>query len=379
MFVQDYIKLFNQGRNNISSWDSNSSMLQCGSIDVIDFFCCAGGMTLGFAALNQIYKILGGVDLDLNSLEAYRKNYKTPILQANICTLSKDSKPVEDMFGISKAHTRPLVMIGCAPCQGFSAHRKKNHGDEDQRNTLIGEFANMAVRYNPDFIVMENVPEILTGKFKNHYMEAKQIFEEYGYFVVQRIYNAAGFYVPQARNRAIIVASKYPNFNLPDEILSENEFVTVRDAIGNLPPITPDSPDKKDIYHRCSCHRQSTIDVISQIPHDGGSRPQGVGPKCLDKVSGFYDVYGRLAWDRPAITITQYARNPASGRFSHPEQNRGLSIREAARLQSFPDGYIWNGSLGDNFRQIGEAVPPLLSLAIATQIALILMPNNEKV
>lgn len=379
MHNKDFIELFNMGRNNISSWNSNSNLFYSAPVDVVDFFCCAGGMTLGFAALSDIYRILGGVDLDANSLEAYKRNYNTPVLQANICSLSNDSKPIEKTFGISKDHSRPLVMIGCAPCQGFSAHRKKNHGEEDQRNTLIGEFANMAVRYNPDFVVMENVPEILTGKFKNHYMEAKQIFERYGYYVVQRIYNAAGFYVPQARNRAIIVASKHSGFNLPDEILSENGYITVRDAIGNLPPITPDSPDKKDIYHRCSCHKKSTIDVISQVPHDGGSRPQGVGPQCLDKVSGFYDVYGRLAWDRPAITITQYARNPASGRFSHPEQNRGLSIREAARLQSFPDGYIWNGSLGDNFKQIGEAVPPLLSLAIASQIALTFMQYNEKV
>ena len=111
--------------------------------------------------------------------------------------------------------------------------------------------------------------------------------------------------------------------------------------------------------------------------HWGGSRPDGVGPKCLDKIKGFYDVYGRLSWDKPSITITQYARNPASGRFSHPEQDRALTIREAARLQSFPDGYQWEGALGENFKQIGEAVPPLLSLAIATQIALSLKEEGK--
>ena len=131
----------------------------------------------------------------------------------------------------------------------------------------------------------------------------------------------------------------------------------------------PGKADPKDALHRCSAHKQSTIEVIASVPHDGGSRPVGVGPQCLDKVKGFYDVYGRLSWDKPSITITQYARNPASGRFSHPEQDRGLTIREAARLQSFPDGYKWHGSLGENFKQIGEAVPPLLSLAMASQIA----------
>ena len=207
---------------------------------------------------------------------------------------------------------------------------------------------------------MENVPEILTGKYKMHYEEAKNVFIQNGYYVVQRVYNAAGFGVPQARIRAIIVASKYKNFVLPDEMLSVEEYKTVRDAIADLPHVDARHQiPMVDRYHRCSTHKQSTIDVIAQVPHDGGSRPKGVGPKCLDKVNGFSDVYGRLRWDKPSITITQYARNPASGRYSHPEQNRGLTIREVARLQSFPDGYLWNGSLGDAFKQIGEAVPPL--------------------
>ena len=153
--------------------------------------------------------------------------------------------------------------------------------------------------------------------------------------------------------------------------------MTVRNAISDLPPVAAGQICTSDALHRCSTHRQSTIDVIKAVPHDGGSRPSGIGPKCLDKIKGFYDVYGRLAWDKPSITITQYARNPASGRFSHPEQDRGLTIREAARLQSFPDGYVWEGSLGEKFKQIGEAVPPLLALAVATQIALKLQEEGK--
>ena len=178
-----------------------------------------------------------------------------------------------------------------------------------------------------------------------------------------------------------IIILKYKKFVLPDELLTEENYTTVRDAIADLPRVDARHQTTViDKYHRCSTHKQSTVDVIAQVPHDGGSRPKGVGPKCLDKVNGFSDVYGRLSWDKPAITITQYARNPASGRYSHPEQDRGLTIREAARLQSFPDGYLWNGSLGENFKQIGEAVPPLLALAIATQIALTIkkQDNNEQ-
>lgn len=366
---EGFQSVFELGSRVLNRW-GQEAYNSCAPVDVLDFFCCAGGMSLGFAVLNDCFKVIGGIDINPIPLAAYKQNYHVPTLQADVATLSEDPKEIEKTFGLSEKHKNPLVIIGCAPCQGFSAHRKRHYDKpEDSRNTLIGEFAAIAVKFNPDYVVMENVPEILTGKYKHHYEEAKAIFESYGYRIVQKIYNAAGFGVPQARTRAIIVATKSDNFELPEELLSENEYKTVRDAIGDLPPVMPGEMAPKDALHRCSAHKQSTIDVIASVPHDGGSRPEGVGPQCLDKVKGFYDVYGRLSWDKPSITITQYARNPASGRFSHPEQNRGLTIREAARLQSFPDGYKWHGSLGENFKQIGEAVPPLLSLAIASQIA----------
>ncbi len=377
---QAFIQLFNKGKETLRQWKTQTERTSDAIFDVIDFFCCGGGMSLGFASLRDYFHILGGVDINSTWLKTYELNHATPVLNADITSISPESKVIQQTFKLKR--NRPLVIIGCAPCQGFSPHRKKD-GDkpEDERNTLIGYFSDIAVNLNPDFVVMENVPEILTGKYKNHYEEAMKVFTRNGYYVVQRVYNAAGFGVPQARNRAIIVASRYKDFELPDELLSEENYTTVRDAIADLPRVDARHQTAMiDIYHRCSIHKQSTIDVIAQVPHDGGSRPKGVGPKCLDKVNGFSDVYGRLSWDKPAVTITQYARNPASGRYSHPEQDRGLTIREAARLQSFPDGYIWNGSLGDIFKQIGEAVPPLLALAIATQIALTIKKreNNDQ-
>jgi len=133
--------------------------------------------------------------------------------------------------------------------------------------------------------------------------------------------------------------------------------------------------------HKSASHKPSTLEVIRQVPHDGGNRPFGVGPKCLDKTKGFSDVYGRLFWDKPAITITHYARNPASGRYTHPEQDRGLTAREAAILQSFPDGFEFCGKTDDIFRQIGEAVPPMLSSAIAASVLieyLSVLPTEEE-
>lgn len=376
-----YKDLFYYCKDNLENWSPDVYKNE-GVIDVLDFFSGCGGMSLGFAALSlntSYFKIKGGIDINEEALNTYRQNFNAPTLLKDIREIyAEDSiDSLRQYFNLPKVKKRPLVVIGCAPCQGFSSHRKKNWDKTDERNTLIGAFVEIATKLDPDFIVMENVPEILGKKYWEHYDEARKILISKSYKISQTIYNSASFGVPQQRFRAIIVASK-GDFTLPNEVFSKDEFKTVRDAIGDLEQIQAGEKTDADFYHRSAKHKASTIETISLIPKDGGSRPFGVGPKCLDKITGFYDVYGRLSWDKPSITITQYARNPASGRFVHPEQNRGLTIREAARLQSFPDGFCFSGSLDANFAQIGEAVPPLLSCAIATSI-LIELISNEKI
>src|SRR5205823_10383420 len=129
----------------------------------------------------------------------------------------------------------------------------------------------------------------------------------------------------------------------------------------------------QDRMHRSAGHRKTTIKTIRAVPKNGGSRPPGVGPKCLDRIKGFSDVYGRLYWDKPSVTITHYARNPASGRFVHPQQDRGLTMREAALLQSFPMDFKFVGAFDSIFKQIGEAVPPKFSSAIAVNVLIELL------
>lgn len=341
---------------------------------VVDFFCGCGGTSLGFAAIPDFFQIVCGIDINPIALKSFGSNFGCKTYCKDIREITEDTlKEIKELA----AHTKdePLILVGCAPCQGFSAHRKKDkEKPEDQRNSLIRTFAQLAIQINPDYIVMENVQEVLNGKFRCHYEEAKAIFTEAGYYVTQRVYNAAAFGVPQARVRAIIVASKRP-FTMPFGVLKQDSFNTVRDAIGNLPKAN--DINGNDPYHFSSKHKQSTIDVIAQVPKNGGSRPPHVGPPCLDKVKGFSDVYGRLFWDKPAITITKTSRNPACGRFCHPEEDRGLTLREVARLQSFPDSFIFEGGSSDRYEQVGEAVPPLLSMAIATQIYLQETKPNE--
>lgn len=368
--LSSFTKTFKKAKEDLNKWDPKQKKVS-GSIDVIDFFSGCGGMSLGFSAIGKgkLFNLIGAVDINQKALDSYRANFKCKTLNRDIKELCNEEgvKLIKEEFNLPQTKTRPLLIIGCAPCQGFSAHRKKNWDQDDERNTLIGAFTETAIKLHPDFIVMENVPEILGEKYWEHYDEARKILEDSGYILKQTIYNSASFGVPQARYRAIIIASKM-EFELPIPLLEKDQFNTVRDAIYDLPTVAAGEVSPNDKFHKSAKHKSTTLETISQVPKDGGSRPVGIGPKCLDKVNGFSDVYGRLYWDKPSITLTQYSRNPASGRFIHPEQNRGLTIREAARIQSFPDSYDFQGSLDDCFKQIGESVPPLLSVAIASQI-----------
>ncbi len=341
-------------------------------IQLIDFFSGAGGTTLGFAALNSIipaFKLLGGCDINKISASTYAHNYNTPIINQDITELAYEEGKLEELLArIGYDPSLPTILIGCAPCQGFTSHRKRHWAEgDDGRNTLILAFAEIVKKLNPEAIIMENVPEFLSNKYWQYFDTARHKYEEYGYTVKQSIFNAASFGVPQERFRAVVIGMKH-DFILPSGFLLPSEYKTVRDAIGDLRELQPGEADPTDSMHVAIRHLKSTLDVIRMVPHNGGSRPAGIGPECLDKVKGFSDVYGRLSWDKPSITITAFARNPASGRFSHPEQDRVMTAREAATLQSFPKGFEFLGGSCDVFRQIGEAVPPLLAAGIASDV-----------
>ena len=370
IMVQNAITTFKP----LKSKDYNENPIQ-----LLDFFCGAGGTSLGFAALNQIvpaFKLLGGCDINKVSAETYSHNYNTKIINQDVTELAYDEDKLERLLDeIGYDSKKPTILIGCAPCQGFTSHRKKHWADgDDGRNTLILAFAEIVKKMKPDVIIMENVPEFLSKKYWKYFSTAKKRFEESGYIVKQSIYNAASFGVPQERFRAIVIGMRH-NFLLPEGLLEPTEYKTVREAIGNLPPVKAGVADPQDPMHKSAAHRQSTIDVLKQVPHDGGNRPIGIGPACLDRTKGFSDTYGRLYWDKPSITITHYVRNPASGRFTHPEQDRGLTAREAAILQSFPKGFEFTGKFDDIYRQIGEAVPPFLAAGIAVDVLVELLSS----
>lgn len=353
------------------------SSRQDAPIDIIDFFSGCGGLSLGFENISTLfpaYRPIAAIDIDKYANRSFRRNFGVEPLTTDVRELaSLNAGELHRLFGRvdEKARNRPLILIGGPPCQGFSSHRKKDKR-KDERNTLIGVYGRLVTKLAPDAIVMENVPDLLAHKHWGHFEEFRTILMKAGYHVKAKILNAAEFGVPQERFRAVILAFRH-DFDFPQGHLVRSQFRTVRDAIGELPPLRAGEQSKIDPMHITSKHRKETVETLRRVPKDGGSRPRGVGPKCLDRVAGFYDVYGRLAWSKPAVTITARCRTPSCGRFAHPEQNRGLSVREAALLQSFPKFFHFEGPFDDKFKQIGNAVPPALATSIAAHVLGVLM------
>lgn len=344
--------------------------------DFVDLFCGAGGMSYGFhklGALTGRYRWAGAVDIDKHSIATYKHNYGCSPINLDLGDASIED--VRSALNLNPEHK--LILIGCAPCQGFSSHRKKDHRGVDSRNTLVGRFAEIAAALKPSIIIMENVPDLLAKKHWHHYLAFKTVVEDAGYNIAVDILNMADYGVPQSRFRTVLIASRDFIPTLPERTFEPENYRTVRDAIGDLPPLRSGGKDPHDPMHITSRHRKETIEILRSVPKDGGNRPHGVGPKCLDKVEGFYDVYGRLAWDKTSVTITARCRTPSCGRFTHPEQDRGLSVREAALLQGFPKDFFFEGPFDDKYKQIGNAVSPIFSTRLAGHILTLLAGQNH--
>lgn len=357
-----------------SLWDTARGVV--GPIDVIDMFSGCGGMSAGFQAVNALvpaFRLAMSMDVDPVANTTYETNLGLKPLQTDVAELAANPAFARRLVGKRRqSKNAPLVMIGCAPCQGFSSHRNAA-GENDIRNSLFVSFAKVAAAVKPDVVICENVPELLTTRHWPYVKTASEVLKEAGYTVKVDVHDMAAFGVPQQRFRAVVIAMRKP-FSLPSPLLNKQSYRTVRDVIAALPELRAGARSLDDPMHYTVKHKASTIETIKQVPKNGGKLPEGVGPECLWRAAArrgravYEDVYGRLWWDRPAITITAHARNPASGRYVHPDQDRGLSVREAALLQSFPSGYMFEGSLDACFRQIGNAVPPAFAASLAVHL-----------
>lgn len=334
---------------------------------IIDVFCGAGALAYGFRS--QGFEIACGYDIDESCRYPFEANNGAPFVRRDVSTLEAAEVSAEFDSGSRR------ILIGCAPCQPFSSY---SQGRQDPQWQLLEEFARLVVGVEPDVISMENVPQLLTfqkGVVFNAFLAA---LEGADYCVRWAIVNCAHFGVPQTRSRLVLVASRHGEPALPDPTHGEGQLVVVRDVIAELPALQAGTVDLTDSLHRASAISVQNLRRI-QASSPGGTwrdwEPTLV-TDCHRRVtgSGYVSVYGRMEWDRLSPTITTQFYGFGNGRFGHPEQDRAISLREGAMLQTFPRDYAFvppGGAVSFNRigRMVGNAVPVALATAIAQAIA----------
>lgn len=324
----------------------------------IDLFSGCGGLSLGLRQAG--YEVLAAVEVDSKAQETYRLNH--PEVQLYSTDIRKlDPAVLREELGLGVGELK--LLAGCPPCQGFSRLRTRNKvaSIEDPRNNLVLEFQRFAEALRPQNILLENVPS-LEGDVRFRSFVAA--LEGMGYKCLVKVIDAADYGVPQRRKRLIMLASLLGLPSLPEAVAERS---TVRNALDGLrEPGEIDDPLHSIPEKRSEAVRR----IIGLIPKDGGSRrdlPEHLVLNCHKNSTGFSDVYGRMAWDKVAPTITSGCHNPSKGRFLHPEFDRTITLREAALLQGFPRDYKFVVAHGKESiaLMIGNALPPPLIAAHA--------------
>lgn len=359
-------------------------------LTVIDLFSGCGGMSSGFRDADGRFEIIGAVDLQKGKpgrLQSpgtttecnptYTSNIGIEPKNADLAILDPSSYRRE--VGVERGELD--VLISCAPCTGFSQKNAANHVIDDPRNGLVERTGEFVEEFRPGFIVMENVKELLQGNQGHHFRNLKAHLSRLGYSVAAEVHDLSEYGLPQRRRRALVIGRRDGPVVCPKPLGKRPP--TVRETIGDLPPIQGGETHATDPMHVSPSNSGAVLERIRAIPKDGGSwadimndplrsddekRYLLIPSMFRARPGSFPDVYGRLWWDRPAITITRECGHVGNGRYIHPEQDRLLSVREMSLLQGFPPNYIFHGRLTAKYNQIGDAVPPLVARVIARHI-----------
>ena len=333
--------------------------------EVVDLFCGVGALSHGLKLAGC--EILAGYDTDSRCKFAFEKNNGGEFFERDVGKMS--SYDISSHF----SGDAPSILAGCAPCQPFSTYKQRYA--EDPQWGLVRKFAELAARVQPDFITMENVPSLLRYKDGAVFREFKAILNEAGYPVRVTIAKCELFGVPQKRRRLVVVAAH--KRKIGPLVPAKNVGVTVKNAIAHLPPIQAGQTHVDDKLHASSALSDLNIRRIEAAKPGGTWRdwPEELRAECHRRASGktYSGVYARMSWDVPAPTMTTQCFGFGNGRFGHPEQNRAISLREAAILQSFPENYEFlpageTPHMKEVGRWIGNAVPVELGRAIGTAI-----------
>lgn len=334
----------------------------------IDLFCGIGGLTKGLS-LSGI-TVQAGIDIDDSCRFAYEKNNNAQFINCDITSLQGEQ--LEALYPDNTIR----ILVGCAPCQPFSKYtnRYRKDGPTDDKWKLLYSFARLVQEVNPEIISMENVPELESKKV---FADFVSTLKELNYYVDWKIVYCPEYGVPQNRKRLVLLASRLGEIKLIPPLYDSEHYPTVRQAIGNLSALKDGEQDANDLLHR-ACRLSSTnLKRIRQSTPGGTWRDwdEELQLECHKKESGktYPSVYGRMSWDEPSPTITTQFYGYGNGRFGHPEQDRALSLREGAILQSFPPDYVFiDNDHPSNRREIGihigNAVPVELGRAIGISI-----------
>jgi DNA (cytosine-5)-methyltransferase 1 len=335
-------------------------------IKVFDFFSGCGGTSCGFQQAGL--DIVLGLDFDKDAAQTYRINFpNSAFIEEDIRALHVDTL---EPWMLDRSS--PVLFCGCAPCQPFSKQNRQR-SRIDPRKNLLSEFGRFVERWLPDYVFVENVPGMQRVKGdKGPLAKFKSQLKKLGYQFDVKVLPALWFGVPQTRERLVLLASRGAGIDLPSATHGPGKmpYATVKDWIWGLRPISAGETDADDPSHRAALLSPLNLARIASTPEGGGREhwPNHLILDCHREHKGHTDVYGRLAWDRPAAGLTTRCISYSNGRFGHPEQDRAISVREAACLQTFPENFVFEGNLNSKARQIGNAVPPLMARSVGYAI-----------
>lgn len=342
----------------------------------IDFFCGAGGLTRGL--LNAGIHVVAGFDVDGRCKGTYEHNNKPArFLECDI----SDITPTMIWKMLGSRRTSDLLLAGCAPCQPFSQHQKAKPDKDDERfrdflrdAQLLGAFARLVGQIRPGQVLVENVPGLTRVPGFSTYRRFVRMLRILGYDLAEGVLDAKQFGVPQTRRRYVLIAIRGRRASLPAPRYGGDgkRYLTVQDAIAHFPPISAGERHRVIPNHEAATISPINLRRLRSTPRDGGDRRAWPGKLVLDCHKGGYDghtdVYGRMAWNQPAPTLTGKCHSISNGRYGHPSQHRAISFREAASLQSFPDSYVFYGKNQHIARVIGNAVPVRFAEALAEHL-----------
>lgn len=341
-------------------------------IKVFDFFSGCGGASAGLREAGL--EIALGLDNDVEAARTFGANFaEAEFVCADIEAVPEES--FDEIVGLWEDH--PLLFNACAPCQLFSRQRRGDAARDDRRLGLLNDVLRFVGRHRPELVLAENVPGLRDGSVgRGIFLQFTRALTELGYHTDHSVVRSQDYGVPQRRARLMLLASRLGPVEPPVRThgpgTEQPSYATVADWIRDLPEISAGESHSLVPNHRAARLSPLNLQRIRATPPGGGWRnlpPHLLPDSRKSGFTGFTDVYGRLRWDSPAPALTTRCISYSNGRFGHPEQDRAISVREAACLQTFPLDFVFVGNLNSQARQVGNAVPALLAQQFGEHIA----------